>query len=712
MSDWTLNDLVVGSTSCLARGLTVHWSNAEPGELLLTLDRTAEVPETASLKYGDKQVFVGTLSIPSLSETGIGARRTVKYLDALQKMANVTACADFPFDTAVGVKVPRFLLAGKYQSFSPDGELAAGEVGQYDLVSADVAESLQAAIEYAGLTADVLVSGTMPAQLLENTPCLDVLKTGIRLLPAAQIYFQPTSETDGKVRVIPSSGDYSIAIDRLEDYAVTPRPDLVAAGAGATIVCYKERHGHGSDETPYVFTAGAAGGRTFGFTLAPEMHGLELAAMEVEKIKADDAEWWGSHDPRIRFVLDNQGDFPEYAGIVASGVIGINADGTGSAPTLTHAVLKGQIPQNFIDKGCSGPFGDHDKIFGVSNGINPVVGSCKVWAAFQLYTPGSAIPPEYDPFIVVKEFPLCIDASLTSDDSARGVWAYEDKNQYDPGEDPAEFAGLPATMVTAASQLTHQGRARWVATNDEMAAPPMGMLFNIADGSRGQVSEWSGINSPIHTVSIDLFNSRMEVEYGPSHYLGPADYVELIRAGHDLLKRHIKSKRPDKQGGRKPPLSPAYHGSQGSTAQPDPSTSPTVNLAPFGLQGSGQNKLLVGYSTIANLVPTGMTDGNNPPFSIDASASSGQVWGKLTYDFTTGEATAAEIGSGATMPADSGSTAYVLIGSWSRVLDSQTGLYKVQGVNARYGPISPRVCPVWLSSPQRWSIDWGGGQIV
>ena len=105
-----------------------------------------------------------------------------------------------------------------------------------------------------------------------------------------------------------------------------------------------------------------------------------------------------------------------------------------------------------------------------------------------------------------------------------------------------------------------------------------------------------------------------------------------------------------------------------------------------------QKKIRVVYGTIAGEMPTGFSEGDEPPYVLDVSGA-GFVYAGITID-TAGQVTARWVDQGADVPANTDTDYHVEIGSFSVTSDPET----LALAQARYGPINVQVCRNWYAT--------------
>ncbi len=85
-------------------------------------------------------------------------------------------------------------------------------------------------------------------------------------------------------------------------------------------------------------------------------------------------------------------------------------------------------------------------------------------------------------------------------------------------------------------------------------------------------------------------------------------------------------------------------------------------------------------------IPTGMTEGDNPPYIIEVTGS-GSVWLDVTFNTSTGNVTSVAIDFGETQPSNSSGHSYFSLGTY-QVNEDENGVY----VTGAKGDLACQMC--------------------
>jgi hypothetical protein len=123
---------------------------------------------------------------------------------------------------------------------------------------------------------------------------------------------------------------------------------------------------------------------------------------------------------------------------------------------------------------------------------------------------------------------------------------------------------------------------------------------------------------------------------------------------------------------------------------------------PFHLEDASNptdgTQVRVYYGTVNDTVPSGMSDGDDPPYILGVSGS-GLVWLIVTTD-SDGNVTSVSIDSGSTVPSDDDTHFYLEIGSFEVVGSAVTVADNLTGSQ------SFNRCRDWFSNPVSYSANW------
>lgn len=139
----------------------------------------------------------------------------------------------------------------------------------------------------------------------------------------------------------------------------------------------------------------------------------------------------------------------------------------------------------------------------------------------------------------------------------------------------------------------------------------------------------------------------------------------------------------------------------------DATTRPPVAVHPFKLfdaTDSDGPKIRVLYGALAQRAPDGMSDGDNPPYTLDIS-SDVKIYGGVSFETVDGErrVTSRWIEDSEDYKDNTEDTAYILIGSVS--VDSDTGKIKSIAQALTWSP-DVKACRNWFSDPPTWTYTW------
>ncbi len=102
-------------------------------------------------------------------------------------------------------------------------------------------------------------------------------------------------------------------------------------------------------------------------------------------------------------------------------------------------------------------------------------------------------------------------------------------------------------------------------------------------------------------------------------------------------------------------------------------------------------KVRIHASTLGGELPDGFSDGDEPPYIVSVTGN-GKIWGGISINDSTGEITGRWLDKGTTVPANTTTEKYVLIGSWWSTGDT------LLLSNSRYGPIDVDICRNWFAA--------------
>ena len=152
-----------------------------------------------------------------------------------------------------------------------------------------------------------------------------------------------------------------------------------------------------------------------------------------------------------------------------------------------------------------------------------------------------------------------------------------------------------------------------------------------------------------------------------------------------------------------PPAHAIYKLSDGNNDNPPPPEDPAVTGDPFhgiDVSAGGSNLIRVIYGTIQGEAPTGMSEGDDPPYTLTASGDK-SVYAIVTISSSTGEITSRSIGQGASVPDNGDTTFYFELFSYS----VSAGVISISQSVA--GSLSFTACRNWYSNPVEWLPNWG-----
>lgn len=152
-----------------------------------------------------------------------------------------------------------------------------------------------------------------------------------------------------------------------------------------------------------------------------------------------------------------------------------------------------------------------------------------------------------------------------------------------------------------------------------------------------------------------------------------------------------------------PPSHGIYKLSDGNNDNPPPPEDPAVTGDPFhGVDVSvgGSNLIRVIYGTISGEPPSGMSEGDDPPYTLTASGTK-SVYAIVTINTSTGAITSRSLGHATSVPSDSDSTFFFELFSYT----VSGGTISISQSVA--GSLTFSACRDWYSNPVTWSPTWG-----
>ena len=194
-------------------------------------------------------------------------------------------------------------------------------------------------------------------------------------------------------------------------------------------------------------------------------------------------------------------------------------------------------------------------------------------------------------------------------------------------------------------------------------------------------SPYAGLSSaatPAQSITRDLFAETTTVQIGPPGVLGVAERYDLATANRD------RTQAGECPNGAPPPEAEISGGPLEPIAYPE-----TTNVRVF-----------MGF--IASLVPTGMSEGDDPVFEFTSLSGSGSFYAKITTD-SEGEPTAAAVlktTGGLGIPNDDNTHAHYPLGTYSVVF----GVVTVAGAGS--GNLQYLRCPNLFTNPRTYYHRW------
>lgn len=512
--------------------------NQSAGELRLT--RAAD-PDAAPLWPAGAEVtlrdatgaihFAGTVAAPADGrETAAEQRQISVTNDGWRRLERTTYLAPYPFDSS-SLLDTRVLIGGEWRRVDVTDPAAVVE-GAFetviDVVPVDIAGTLRAAAAFAGAeNPEIGLSGLVPTQQADPISVAGVIRAACRCFPGSVAWVDPA----GRLHVRAASDLPALTIDarHVVERRVEERPELVLPGAALHVRKVRTSEG-GSIEDLHRFTAGdpsAEGALIQAVELQPEVHALQIAWLEIgpaSAVRPAALDWWAEYVPWIKTARAGIGDVE---------IVGIS-DGQVTPPLdpfslpLPNVITRGAPLESFLLFGCEGPFPRRAPLVSVDarRYVVPRIqrGSASAQITINRRLPGGG---------VVQTTTAVTAALLFTDLSETGRYAWEDPVAFDPGEDPADFAELPAIFFRESQRLRFGGEV--VIATEIPPAQLIGRALNLT----GFDPRWATMAAPIHAASHDLKAGRCRLEFGAAEYLGLGDRIDMLRA--------LKHKRPPRR---------------------------------------------------------------------------------------------------------------------------------------------------------------------
>ena len=565
----------------------------------------------------------------------------------------------------------RVLLGGEYRektkawdpSSEPGSEAEVLEIDGIEIVPKSLEETIRKILgSDASLgSPQINLTGRMFPQFSENVTRAQAILQVLRWSRGALGWFDHNGRfratSDPETATVHSSGCSSIDLtERLEQRI-----------SSFTIYLRKERQSNFASERneniSYTATSGSDGVKLAAtIDLTPERFSLSDGSVKLREAKPESLDWWLKVHPDLDAIKDQSW----FQGPLGSAIRSWRIKPDGELvldASIRHEVVGGGIADTWRDYGASGPHSAGARILTSGNSKKFVTGKLKAVATFRV-SPTQVKTYDY-------ECEACNQGSS-------GRYVYEEKGEYDAGEQASEFADLPGSFLGGMPGRQWQGKLDLLPRDDRsIRNPPIGKRLYLL----GWRSDSADFDSRITQVTVDLFIERPTYTVGPPPDLVFTDLVEQMRAFRDGVKRPPGF--VTKESGRPPSDSRPQGRPSPATTQNSAATTRELSTQGFALNGTTNAEITVVPSEVWDFVPQGMNATSGQDFSV---GSSGAMWiriqngGKARTDFTI--QTASEYLQ--TVPA--GETHYKL-GSWVRVIDQSSGLLVLRITQLRYGPI-------------------------
>lgn len=620
--------------------------------------------------------FVGHVLLPSRAYTPGAQIQEITLVDRWHRELEqyiLTAATPWGIDS-------RVLLGGQQLEYtsaeSEASPIDPEEVYTFDgwRLEADATLGETVARIVAGVTGSksiALTGSRIIPRWVDGITRAQAVRDCLRWLGGAAAWFAP----DGSFHANATAPTYSVDVTDCgrDGIKLARRADL--AVPGIRIIFRKWVEGIGRVRQPNVIQSSgdpdAPGGIITSIDLSPERHSLSASAVRVRTVEGGSVDWWAAISPEIAKLKDE----PFFIGPQNVTVQRMRrlreseSEGTATAggevadAAITAEILTGTIPQTFVDIGCTGPYGRRAKVLTSGNTRQVKTGRIIVEADFVLVPTGRSVRLRY--------------TANACDLPGSGVYVYEDKTAFDPGEYAAEFAGIAEAYMAAINTRQWQGTVTLAPqASGGMPVSPIGRLLRVTGGNE----EWSTMDARISGVTQDLAARTTTLTVGPTPGVELGDLVERIRAFRDARhrpRRLVDADDADYRGAVEALQSPGE--SPGNSTD----TARVVDNAPFALNPRGIGNITLNPSTVYDHLPTGMHAVTGTDISV--SASTGVVWIRVTG--TGASSSAITIHSGTEWPTATPSVRIIKLGGWTRAIDPVTGLIALKTENYRYGPI-------------------------
>jgi hypothetical protein len=669
-------------------GMVLDLVNQGPSTATLTLRGAAatmdqlEAGDDVAIEADDFHFAGKVLHRPFTGSGRSGNSYEVVVVDDWQTFEDETILADLTLAANAIARDVRVAVGGRWTQY--DTGTGEDAVQSWRVVPYDVATWMSQLLTDAGAILDNTVAGTLPPADADGIKIAEALRMILRWFPGcvATVSGQRSGASPKvTIRKVSSMSTFD-APYRAETTRITPRNDLILPGC-ALVLRKVTSSNLASKEDVAVSSAGAIGAGAFvaPFDLLPETHQLLAADLLLRKLEPETLQFWKDLYPGV-FAQSGWEDATLSSHFMVR-----------EFEELTSVLLAGNIPPEFKDKGCSGPYSTNAKIFSATNSGTCKTGQLIGAASFTLA--GGATGQ-----ITLQATGVSL-TPIDSDNPQKPTrYVYENKEAKNPGESAGDFAGIAPAIYADGQLLRHEGEATWpVSKIPAFAALPMAKRIQFPDAP---VEEWRTLGAPVYAVSIDCFRRTLTARFGHDGYLSAQDRVALQRAHKGWTRP--KKERVGDDGGEPDdqPQQPAAPSVPPSVTQPAQNTFP--DLGPFEPRGDkATGEIEVGASTVQGIVPSGMSAGNAPPYKFNGGAS-GYCWIATTRSGSSlGSVT---IAHGSSEPGAGSDPNYKrALFSWERT--GTAGDYTFNFAILRKGPIEASICQ--SAYDDSWSVTFDGG---
>jgi hypothetical protein len=411
------------------------------------------------------------------------------------------------------------VLVDQFSSYCLLGSKADG-LGTQQSIKDQIAEALNYAISQDAPLAfdlDGLPACLPPVRDAWNLPVADVIKKMIEWAPDIVTWFDYSTEPYPTLRMRRRENVEGLAKSeavllnlasslkkdgyKISERKVRPRSDLKVPG----VVIYYIRTDTANGSVYSVineekYPAEVTGREPKALLAAINLEGANVTYLETPidcvAIEPQSADWWKLHDGHLQ------------------------------SPTITELTIKANSATYTTEDGevIANPL--PRELFGTwATWMGGSVQSINVRALASWKEKRDDAEPGEDPLITVKDRP--INCTIWSTDLNSGTYKSAPSGQ--SGE--AQPVGLAETLYRAASVLHFQGS---VVVKEEQCSGrvKVGNVLNLDNGR----TAWKEMRAQIQEIVEEIDTGSTTVVFGPPQHLGPADYMELLRATHNRLR--------------------------------------------------------------------------------------------------------------------------------------------------------------------------------